>query len=76
MGQHWLDVVRFAENRWLRVRHRTAMTPGAIATTWSARSTNDKPYDRFITEQLAGDEIAPKEDETLIASGSTPGTAA
>ena len=30
---------------------------------------NDKPYDRFITEQLAGDEIAPKEDETLIASG-------
>ena len=30
---------------------------------------NDKPYDRFVTEQLAGDEIAPKEDETLIAAG-------
>jgi hypothetical protein len=30
---------------------------------------NDKPYDRFVMEQIAGDEIAPKEDETLIASG-------
>ena len=30
---------------------------------------NDKPFDRFVTEQLAGDEIAPKEDETLIAAG-------
>ena len=30
---------------------------------------NDKPYDRFLTEQLAGDEIAPEEDETLIAAG-------
>jgi hypothetical protein len=30
---------------------------------------NDKPYDRFVMEQLAGDEIAPQEQETLIASG-------
>jgi hypothetical protein len=30
---------------------------------------NEKPYDRLLTEQLAGDEIAPKEDETLIAAG-------
>src|SRR6185437_12346943 len=30
---------------------------------------NDKPYDRFVEEQLAGDEIASKEDETLIAAG-------
>ena len=30
---------------------------------------NDKPFDRFVMEQLAGDEIAPKEDETLIAAG-------
>ena len=30
---------------------------------------NDKPYDRFVQEQIAGDEIAPSEDETLIAAG-------
>ena len=67
-GQHWLDVVRFAESDGFEYdTHR----PDA----WRYRDyvirafNNDKPYDRFLTEQLAGDEIAPKEDETLIAAG-------
>jgi hypothetical protein len=67
-GQHWLDVVRFAETDGFEYdTHRN--------DAWRYRDyvirafNNDKPYDRFITEQLAGDEIAPKEDETLIASG-------
>ena len=69
-GQHWLDVVRFAETDGYEYdTHR--------ADAWRYRDyvirafNNDKPYDRFVTEQLAGDEIAPKEDETLIAAGST-----
>src|SRR4051794_5283524 len=67
-GQHWLDVVRFAETDGYEYdTHR--------GDAWRYRDyvirafNNDKPYDRFIIEQLAGDEIAPKEDETLIASG-------
>jgi hypothetical protein len=67
-GQHWLDVVRFAETDGFEYdTHR----PDA----WRYRDyvirafQNDKPYDRFLTEQLAGDEISPKEDETLIAAG-------
>ena len=36
----------------------SARTCGAIATTSSARSTHDKPYDRFVLEQLAGDQLA------------------
>jgi hypothetical protein len=67
-GQHWLDVVRFAETDGFEYdTHRT--------DAWRYRDyvirafNNDKPYDRFVTEQLAGDEVAPKEDETLIASG-------
>jgi hypothetical protein len=67
-GQHWLDVVRFAETDGFEYdTHR----PDA----WRYRDyvirafNNDKPFDRFITEQIAGDEIAPKEDETLIAAG-------
>jgi hypothetical protein len=67
-GQHWLDVVRFAETDGFEYdTHRN--------DAWRYRDyvvrafNNDKPYDRFVTEQLAGDEIAPKEDETLIASG-------
>jgi hypothetical protein len=67
-GQHWLDVVRFAETDGFEYdTHRN--------DAWRYRDyvirafQNDKPYDRFLTEQLAGDEIAPKEDETLVAAG-------
>jgi len=67
-GQHWLDVVRYADTDGFEYdTHRPE--------SWRYRDyvirafNNDKPYDRFITEQIAGDEIAPKEDETLIAAG-------
>ena len=30
---------------------------------------NDKPYDRFIREQIAGDEIFPGDPEAWIATG-------
>ena len=67
-GQHWLDVVRFAESDGFEYdTHRR--------DAWRFRDyvirafTNDKPFNRFIEEQLAGDEIAPAEDETLIAAG-------
>src|SRR5258708_30632787 len=67
-GQHWLDVVRFAETDGFEYdTHRK--------DAWRYRdyvvraSHNDKPYDRFLTEQLAGDEIGAQEDETLIADG-------
>src|SRR5215472_15609759 len=67
-GEHWLDVVRFAETDGFEYdTHRR--------DAWRYREyvirafQNDKPYDRFLAEQLAGDEIAPKEDETLIAAG-------
>ena len=32
-------------------------TPGGIATTSSASFNDDKPYDQFVREQLAGDEL-------------------
>src|SRR5947199_9705100 len=67
-GQHWLDVVRFSETDGFEYdTHRR--------DAWRYRDyvirafNNDKPYDRFLLEQLAGDEIAPQEDEDLIAAG-------
>ena len=67
-AQHWLDVVRFAESEGFEYdRH----LPGA----WRFRDyviqsfNNDKPYDRFIREQLAGDEIDPSRNEYKIAAG-------
>lgn len=68
MARHWLDVVRYADssgfandyergNAW---RYRD----------YVIRSFNvDKPYDRFIKEQIAGDEIEPGNPEMLVATG-------
>jgi hypothetical protein len=67
-AQHWLDVVRFAETEGFEYdRHRV----GAWRyRDYVIRSLNaDKPYDRFVLEQLAGDEIAPEDQECLIAVG-------
>jgi hypothetical protein len=67
-GRHWLDIVRYADSDGYEY---DANRPDA----WRYRDyvirafNNDKPYDRFVQEQLAGDEIAPQEDETLIAAG-------
>jgi hypothetical protein len=56
-GQHWLDVVRFAETEGFEYdRHH--------ASAWRFRDyvidslNDDKPYDQFVQEQIAGDELA------------------
>ncbi len=68
MAQHWLDVVRYADtgglaNDWERPhawRYRD----------WVIRSfNNDKPYDKFVVEQLAGDELDSGDPEMKIAVG-------
>ncbi|MDR3637489.1 MAG: PSD1 and planctomycete cytochrome C domain-containing protein [Isosphaeraceae bacterium] len=66
-GQHWLDVVRFAETEGYEYdRH--------IPDAWRYRDyvvralNQDKPFDRFVTEQLAGDEIAPDDPECRTAA--------
>jgi hypothetical protein len=67
-GRHWLDVVRYAETEGFEYDREH---PGA----WRYRDyvihafAEDRPYDRFVREQLAGDEIAPDDREALIAAG-------
>ena len=67
-GRHWLDVVRFAESDGYEYdMHRS---DGYRYRDYVVQSLNqDKPYDQFIKEQLAGDEIDPANPEMLIASG-------
>ncbi|MEN1678108.1 MAG: PSD1 and planctomycete cytochrome C domain-containing protein [Planctomycetota bacterium] len=62
-ARHWLDVVRYAETNSFE---RDAAKPNAWKyRDYVIRSLNDdKPYDRFIREQLAGDEL----DEADAAS--------
>ena len=67
-GRFWLDVVRYAESDGFRA---DAYRPLAWKyRDWVVRSLNeDKPYDRFIAEQIAGDEAFPDSPEALIATG-------
>ena len=66
-AQHWLDLVRYAESDGY---NQDAYRP----TVWKYRDyviqsfNEDKPYDQFVREQLAGDEIAPDDPGTLIAT--------
>jgi hypothetical protein len=67
-GRHWLDVARYADS-WGHIHDDD--NPNA----WKYRDyviralNNDKPYNRFIVEQIAGDEVEDVNEETLIATG-------
>jgi hypothetical protein len=67
-GRHWLDLVRFAETHGYE---RDSPKPFAWRyRDYVIRAFNaDKPYDRFVQEQLAGDELDDATSETLIATG-------
>lgn len=74
-GRHWLDVARYAESNGNDGLSRNPSFPHA----WRYRDyvirafNEDLPYDRFITEQLAGDLLpadSPEQrDRQLIATG-------
>jgi hypothetical protein len=67
-ARHWLDLVRFAEGNGYE---RDAIKPHAWRyRDYVIRALNaDKPFDRFLTAQLAGDELEDSTAETLIATG-------
>ena len=66
-ARHWLDLVRYAESNGYE-------RDGAKPHAWRYRDwvidafNRDKPYDRFVTEQLAGDEVEGSNAETQIAT--------
>jgi mono/diheme cytochrome c family protein len=54
-GRHWLDVARYAEDQAHTFQARTYPS-GYRYRDWVVNSINrDKPYDRFLMEQIAGD---------------------
>lgn len=67
-GRHWLDLVRFAETHGYE---RDSAKPFAWRyRDYVIKSFNaNKPYDRFLTEQLAGDELDDVSTESMIATG-------
>lgn len=67
-GRHWLDLARYADSggfegdkdRPLAWRYRDYVIDSFNA---------DKPYDLFLQEQLAGDELRPQDPEAIVATG-------
>ncbi len=67
-ARHWLDLVRYAESDGYR---KDDYRPHA----WRYRDyvvrsfQTDKPFDRFVQEQIAGDEIDPDNPDAIAATG-------
>lgn len=67
-GRHWLDVVRFAQTNGYE---RDDEKP----ESWRYRDyvirafNDDKPFNQFVLEQLAGDEIDEVTHDSIIATG-------
>lgn len=67
-ARHWLDLVRYADSDGYRADDYRPLA-------WRYRDyvvdafNNDKPYDRFVQEQLAGDELFPDNPAAVTATG-------
>lgn len=67
-ARRWLDLARYADSTGFQ-------NDTGRPNMWRYRDyvinafNQDKPYDQFVKEQLAGDEIAPNDQNALIATG-------
>lgn len=67
-GRMWLDAVRYAETAGYNA---DPLRPNA----WKYRDyvirafNEDRPFDRFVQEQIAGDEMFPDDPEAVVGSG-------
>jgi hypothetical protein len=67
-GRHWLDLARYADSAGFKADETRP-------NVWRYRDyvinsfNEDKPYDRFVKEQIAGDELYPDDADARIATG-------
>ncbi|MGV3659218.1 MAG: DUF1553 domain-containing protein [Prosthecobacter sp.] len=67
-ARHWLDVVRFAESHGFEMNR-------ARANAWPYRDhiikafNQDKPYDQFVRDQIAGDQSGADEGTGFLVAG-------
>jgi len=66
-GRHWLDMVRFGESN--GYERNVIITNAWPYRDYVIQSLNDdKPFDRFIVEQLAGDVVGPYDPEVAVGT--------
>jgi hypothetical protein len=67
-GRHWLDVVRYSDSDGFKqddTRPNMWRYRDWVIQSWN----NDKPFDRFIREQIAADELYPGDKAALPGLG-------
>jgi mono/diheme cytochrome c family protein len=67
-ARHWLDLVRYADSNGFEfdaIRPRAWRFRDYVIRAFNA----DKPYDRFLKEQIAGDELYPNDPDAITATG-------
>jgi hypothetical protein len=70
-GRHWLDVARYSDSKGQFDRKRES---SVYPYAWTYRDyvikafNEDKPYNQFITEQLAADQVSSKTDRSTLAA--------
>jgi hypothetical protein len=69
-ARHWMDVWRYSDWSGYKEEIRNSARYIWRWRDWIIESLNaDKGYDRMVTEMLAGDEVAPTDQNTLRATG-------
>jgi hypothetical protein len=67
-GRHWLDLARYADTQGFKADETRP-------NVWRYRDyvidafNQDRPYDRFVKEQIAGDELYPNDPAAKVATG-------
>ncbi len=67
-GRHWLDLARYADSEGFK-------SDETRPNVWRYRDyvikslNSGKPYDRFVQEQIAGDELFPGDHDAIVATG-------
>ena len=65
-GRHWLDVAGYADCEGRREQHLPRPFAWRYRDYVIAAMNSDKPYDRFLLEQIAGDELADYRSAAVI----------
>ncbi len=66
-GRHWLDQARYADSNGYTIDGERTMWP---YRDWVIQAINDdKPFDQFTIEQIAGDLLKNPDKATLVATG-------
>jgi len=65
-GRHWLDVAGYADSEGAQNEDRVRPNMWRYRDYVIRSLNSDKPYDRFLQEQLAGDELADYEHTPIV----------